>query len=190
MAAVVSIEIVGLEALIKKLRAYGKRVEEKGKQIIAKHSLDLDRYAKENCAVDMGRLRASISPKFTEGGFIGEVSTNVSYAAFMEFGTGIEGRSGHTANGLPIGPLPLGYQYGNGGKMPPYELIADWVKRKGIQPKDPKMTQEQLIFLIRRKIGDYGLKARPYMYPAYLQVLPEFEADAKRLEAYAKRGAA
>lgn len=189
MASRVTIEIVGLPRLVTKLRAYGSRVENKGKQIIAKHSLDVDRLAKQNCAVDMGRLRASISPKFTEGGFVGEISTNVAYASFMEYGTGIHGASASTQNGKTKGPLPIGYTYGHGGKMPPEELIRDWIRRKGIKPQG-KMTMDGLVYLIRRKIAAYGLKARPFMYPAYLEVKPAFESDIVKFRDWAKKGAA
>ena len=59
---------------------------------------------------------------------------------------------------------PAYWKYANGGrppgKMPPVNVIADWVKRRNITPyalKNGKLpTTDQLAFMIARKIGRDG----------------------------------
>ncbi len=48
------------------------------------------------------------------------------------------------------------------GKMPPVQSILEWVKVKPVLPTN-KITQEQLAFLIARKIGREGTKAKHYL---------------------------
>lgn len=42
--------------------------------------------------------------------------------------------------------------------MPPHEPIARWAKRKGIRPSDEDMSFVEMVFLIRRKIGEKGIR--------------------------------
>lgn len=62
--------------------------------------------AKRRCPVDTGRLRSSITTEmFVEDGApVARVGTNVEYAAFIEFGTGIYG-----PRGQPIRPVRAQY---------------------------------------------------------------------------------
>ena len=52
---------------------------------IEKAALTLERQAKQNCPVDTGKLRASITTEV--GKLEAEVGTNVEYAQCVEFGT-------------------------------------------------------------------------------------------------------
>lgn len=53
-----------------------------------------------------------------------------------------------------------------GAKMPPEKPIIEWIKFKGITPRDKKITEKQLSFLIRRKIGRDGIKATHFLADA------------------------
>jgi len=59
----------------------------------AKTAISLEHRAKQNAPVDMGRLRASITHRVIETGnnVIARTGSNVKYAAYQEFGTGIYG---------------------------------------------------------------------------------------------------
>jgi len=52
---------------------------------LAKAVLVVERQAKEDCPVDTGRLRSSITSEVS--GLEGKVGTNVEYAGFVEYGT-------------------------------------------------------------------------------------------------------
>lgn len=58
-----------------------------------KTAISLEHRAKQGAPVDMGRLRASITHTVIETGnnVIARTGTNVTYAAYQEFGTGIYG---------------------------------------------------------------------------------------------------
>lgn len=53
-----------------------------------------------------------------------------------------------------------------GSKMPPERPIIEWIKRKGITPRDKSISEKQLSFLIRRKIGRDGIKATHFLSDA------------------------
>jgi hypothetical protein len=42
------------------------------------------------------------------------------------------------------------------GKFPPISAILDWIRIKGITPRDNKTTTDQLAFLFARKIAEKG----------------------------------
>jgi len=42
------------------------------------------------------------------------------------------------------------------GRFPPIDDILDWIRSKGITPKDNKTTERQLAFLFARKIAQSG----------------------------------
>ena len=68
-----------------------------------KIGLIAERYAKEKCVVDTGRLRNSISHQVNDKNDTVYIGTNVEYAPYIEFGTGI-----HAENGGR--PTPWSYQ--------------------------------------------------------------------------------
>lgn len=68
---------------------------------LEKIGLIAERYAKEKCVVDTGRLRNSISHQVDDKTVY--IGTNVEYAPYIEFGTGI-----HAENGGR--PTPWSYQ--------------------------------------------------------------------------------
>lgn len=55
--------------------------------------LTVENAAKENCPVDTGELRASIT--YNIQGKTGEVGTNVEYAPYVEYGTGVFAAAGN-----------------------------------------------------------------------------------------------
>lgn len=85
------VEIKGLVETQKKLEQVAKDLAgEPVVQAVREGSLMLQRTAKEEVAVDTGRLRGSITSRVIgeEKSVTGIVGTNVKYAADQEFGTG------------------------------------------------------------------------------------------------------
>ena len=64
-------------------------------------------------------------------------------------------------------------------KWPPVKAIRDWVKIKGIRPRN-NQTEEQTIFLIRRAIGIRGIPAAPFLdiWDLHINELEELIEDA------------
>lgn len=52
------------------------------------------------------------------------------------------------------------------GGQPTLADTLGWIKRRGITPRTPGMTEESLAFLIRRKIVANGTPAQPFAGPA------------------------
>lgn len=84
--------IIGLDKLLKKLdRIVGNKAVMKG---IEKGALRVESTAKENCQVDEGLLRASIDHKLNPGELSATVFTNLDYAPYVEFGSGVHATKG------------------------------------------------------------------------------------------------
>lgn len=109
-------------------------------------TLKVQRDAMINAPVDTGRLRASIVPEVraTTKEIEGVVGSNVEYAPYMEFGTGM-----HTERAM----------MGVGGRhFPPPKALDLWAKRHGIPSG----------FLVARAIFRAGgLKPRRFLRNAF-----------------------
>lgn len=163
----VSVTLSGANKLRRNFDLLELGVKARAVAAINKNSLALMNEAKRECPVDMGALRSSIRPTFYNMGLAAEVSTNVGYGAFVEFGTGPLGRSTYP------GDVPGDYVYGSTGHFPPLKRIREWCERVRINPK--------FAFVIARRIAKNGLKARSYMWVALETVRPQYEADIKNI---------
>lgn len=76
---------INSKAFLASLDDYQEDVLEGLQKDIEKAALLLERRAKQNCPVDTGKLRASITTEV--GKLEAEVGTNVEYAQYVEFGT-------------------------------------------------------------------------------------------------------
>ena len=131
-----SVKIEGLDRLIKKtspdlLRAPLKRFFERA-------AISVENRAKRNAPVDTGRLRSSLTHELDSADVprFARVGTNVKYAPFMEFGTGLfsdaEGAS-HTRHWPP--PDALGGWAKRHGFASGYAVAAAIGKRGGLKPR-------------------------------------------------------
>lgn len=99
-------EILGLDELYRKL---GKiATNEAIMRGIQKACLRVEASAKANCPVDDGRLRSSITHELQSTELQGKVGTNLEYAPYVEFGTGIFASEGNGRG------TPWSYQDSNG----------------------------------------------------------------------------
>ena len=76
---------IDARAFLSSLDEYQENVLERLQKDIEKAALTLEKNAKQNCPVDTGKLRASITTEV--GNLEAEVGTNVEYALYVEFGT-------------------------------------------------------------------------------------------------------
>lgn len=107
-------EVINLEKLISKLN---KLSDQQMEQTLNKACILVENQAKENCPVDTGELRMSIT-HYVEGD-TGVVGTNKQYAPYVEYGTGLFAREG---NGRQT---PWSYQDAKG----------EWHSTKGQKPQ-------------------------------------------------------
>ena len=81
---------IDARAFLASLDKYQEDVLEGLQKDIEKAALTLEKNAKQNCPVDTGKLRASITTEV--GNLEAEVGTNVEYAPYVELGA--RGRDG------------------------------------------------------------------------------------------------
>lgn len=80
------IELKGIEQFKRELNKVKSEITRELERTTSASLLRIQSDAKRKAPVDTGRLRASISKR--QDGTDGEVSTNVDYAPYIEFGTG------------------------------------------------------------------------------------------------------
>lgn len=85
--------------------------------------------------------------------FVQEIVASAPHARFVEKGTGTYGPE-KRPSGLRMLP--------DSGVA----AIALWIQRRGIVPRSPGITPEQLPWIIARKIARDGTPAQPFMEPA------------------------
>lgn len=80
---------------------------------------------------------------------------------------------------------------GPGGWVPQASLM-DWIRRGlGVQPRDPRMSQESLARLIQLSIHKHGTPAQPFFRPAVDAEIPNIEKRlADRLQKVIDRSTA
>jgi len=64
-----------------------------------------------------------------------------------------------------------------GGKMPPINVLIDWIKVKHLQPFDATMDERDLAFLIGRMMQRRGIKAQPFVTPFTTDVMVRQRGD-------------
>ena len=130
-------EVINLEKLISKLN---KLSDQQMEQALNKACILVENQAKENCPVDTGELRMSIT-HYVEGD-TGIVGTNKQYAPYVEYGTGLFAVEG---NGRQT---PWSYQDAKG----------EWHTTKGQKPQpflEPALLDKQKAII---KIFDEAIK--------------------------------
>ena len=93
-------------------------VENVTKQALKKACYMVETDAKELCPTDTTRLRGSITHEVEET--VGRVGTNVEYAIWVEFGTGIHAEKGKGRKTPWVYKTEKGYFYTHGNKPQPY----------------------------------------------------------------------
>jgi HK97 gp10 family phage protein len=170
-----SFKATGFEQLAKKLNNIGGNAKADVSRVLASGATRIVAGAKRNStAVDTGRLRASIawerlevlSVRILAGG------TNVGYAPYIEFGTGkfvdVPAELTEYAAGFK------GKGTGTFEDMKKY--ILAWMVRKGIKPEG-KQTLKGLAYIISVKLLTDGMKAKPFLFPAFFNERPKIIAE-------------
>jgi HK97 gp10 family phage protein len=188
-----ALNLTGLPNLMDRLKTIEDNLTKGVAEEISASTLKIERDAKRNAPVNLGTLRRSIHAESLLNGLTGKVIVDASYAPYVEFGTG-----GKVS--IPSGYESFAMQYkgGKGGTYYDFLLaIIEWVKRKGITPKDAtyniktqrrtgsksqKFDQDvrmaqSIAFSILKK----GIRPQPFLIPAYEQEKPKLFNRLKKL---------
>lgn len=101
----ISMSVNGGAEVSDAMRAWLVEHDEAVKLATLRAAVDCEREAKMRTPVDFGRLRSSITYRFSDDGYAADVYTDVSYAAYVEYGTRPH--------------------------MPPVAALEDWAARHG-----------------------------------------------------------
>ena len=82
-----TIEVKGADKLITKFENMSREMENEVKNSVKKHTLEMEAKAKKFAPYLSGHLKRSIHSSFYNRGLSGEISTNVKYSVYQEFGT-------------------------------------------------------------------------------------------------------
>lgn len=143
----VTVQITGIDNLVKALEKARLEAEVVIKRRLASAGLELETEAKHNItdipAVDTGKTRASVHYKSEDGGWTAAVH-------------------------VP-GIVPYVIEYGSAPHFPPIAPLEAWAQRHGL-PRG-------MGFVIARNIAQRGTPAHPFMVPAFVTVSKRFVRD-------------
>lgn len=153
----IKVDTKGLEAKLEKAKNEIPKTMAKELNIWAYGTVN---DAKRLCPVDEGFLRNSISPVLaTPTELKSSVVVAANYGAFIEFGT-------RSFSAAYVSSLPQDWQQyaasfkgKTGGSYNDFIVrLVGWMKRKSIDPK--------AAYLIAKKILRFGIRPRPFVFPA------------------------
>ena len=178
----ITLEITGMTGVLGKLDKYNKTVQAEVKDEVNASALKIQSDAKKAAPVNINTLRGSIYMEpnvksLTQ--YIFAVGTEVSYAPYIEFGTG-----GKVS-------IPTRYEsYANGfkgkskGKFKDMLMaLTEWVEKKGIASgKKSKSVAYMIAISILRK----GLRPQPFLIPAFEREKPKLKLRIEKILKNAK----
>jgi HK97 gp10 family phage protein len=168
-----SIKVKGLNEAIKALAKYSEEVKIDTANAMNTSMLAVQSKAKlsviKNGTSNTGRLASSIKTiKAKKDDLVSITYSEVDYAPYVEFGT-------KTKVDIPAGLESYASQFkGKGGSFEDLvDKISAWARLRGI-------PQENVKF-IAMKIAKYGVKAQPFLFPAWEQERPKIEKAIAKL---------
>jgi hypothetical protein len=192
MAAGFAIEFKGMDKVLDGLTTLGPDIK---REIVSEFGAAADEtrgIADGLAPKDEASLSHAIVARPTEDGF--EVAVLKNYAVYMEAGTKgnfkpFPGSEGYVSSFKPSGTK---------SNIGPIDALTGWVHRKGLagtysvkthRRTGNKATQSvqdrQLAYLIYRSIKKYGVKAHPFLFPAFFEVGDRLKDRIKNIVAQA-----
>lgn len=190
---VLSYKVEGLDKTLAAIDAGNKKIEQALQDEIngwAKACVS-EAKTRANRFKDEGHLEGAIAPKF--GKLEASVTVAANYAAYVEFGT--KKYAQQQLAGLPADWKTYASQFRGkgGGSMDDFiQAIMAWVRRKGIggkttksgnvsTSKDSLAAMQSAAYAIALNILQNGIKAQPYLFPAYERTIKELKDNLKTL---------
>jgi len=164
----VKADIKSINKTLKILDSLGERVRKSAEKEIERSARNIERDAKRNAPTGASnRLKTSIDVRGS--GLSREVYTDVKYAPYMEFGTKSKVK-------IPPGLESYAMQFkgkGTGSFQDFEKSLKLWAKRKGIP--------EEAVYPIMKSILHKGVKAQPFLFPAFFAEQPQLLKRLKRV---------
>lgn len=154
---------INIGKLLNQINSFGEDAQRLAVAVTNSTAENIVNDARQRAPVNYGQLRQSIGKTKAEiknnRSFI---FANTPYAAFVEFGTG-------SKVSVPKGFEQLAVKYkgqGRGNFDQFLDAIRDWCRKKGI---DEKLAYPIAVSILRN-----GIKAQPFLIPAYLTGLNQY----------------
>lgn len=181
-----SVKITGLKTLQTQLKNLPKVAKNELFEEFGDFARLTEEEAKQRAPVNEGNLRNAIKGEaFYKGNLVvAEISVNVPYAAYLEFGTR-KFAAKYVAT-LPQDWQTFAAEFKGGGIGSIEKFLADlvqWVKDKGFaayttksgnksKSKNSQQAEESAAYIIARNILINGIKEKPYLFPAVQNQTP------------------
>jgi len=166
-----SLKIKGIDAAVKAVKNLSKEAEQGIQDELNAFGFLVEGDAKAMAPADEGNLRNSITSE--PGKLSVSIFARIDYAAYLEFGT--RKFAAAYVNTLPPDWQTYAAEFrgGTGGSGDFFDVIMRWVRRKGIEP--------EAAYPIALSILRNGIRAHPFMFPAFQKNVPELEKNLKQL---------
>ena len=160
-------DIQSTKNVLKALDSLGDKVRRSAEREIERSARNIERDAKRKAPTGANnRLKTSIDVRGSK--LTREVFTDVKYAPYMEFGT-------KSKVEIPPGLEGYAMQFkGGGGSYEDFEAsIKRWAQLKGIP--------EEAVYPIMKSILHKGVKAQPFLFPAFFAEQPQLLKRLKKV---------
>ena len=160
-------DIQSTKNVLKALDSLGDKVRRSAEREIERSARNIERDAKRKAPTGANnRLKTSIDVRGSQ--LSREVFTDVKYAPYMEFGT-------KSKVEIPPGLEGYAMQFkGGGGSYEDFEAsIKRWAQLKGIP--------EEAVYPIMKSILHKGVKAQPFLFPAFFAEQPQLLKRLKKV---------
>jgi len=192
MADSIYLKINGMDKLFNDLNKLSEKVKVQVAMEMNASALNIQSNAKKNAPVNFGGLRNSIQLVEELGGgkLIYTVGSKLSYAPYVEFGTG--GKVTIPSGYDNFAQQFKGKQGGTFQQM--LKALVEWVKRKGLvgtysvktqrrtgNKKTQSKQNESAAYAIAISILRKGLRPQPFLIPSYEQEIPKLKEKIKNI---------
>jgi hypothetical protein len=191
-----SVKITGLKALQLQLKEVPKVAKQEVFKAYQDFAFATEIEAKQLAPTNDGKLKGSIKGQaFIKGDLvIADISVNVFYAAYLEFGT--RKFAAAYVSKLPSDWQSFAAQYKGkaGGTIDDLLMnLVEWVKSKGFaayttksgnisKSKNSLQAQESAAYIIARSILINGIKPQPYLYPAVTNQMDKLKDNLNNIK--------
>ena len=162
----ITLNVDEFSKIYKKFRQLDEAAKTQVKAEFGASALKIQNKAKRLAPVNFGKLRESIvvNEKGDNTDFIYTIAARTKYAAYVEFGTGPMAEKSVPAEYKEYAMKFKGSSGGTFKEM--IEALMLWVKRKGLASGK---NEKSVAYLIARSILRKGLRAQPFLIPAFEQ---------------------